>query len=70
MASYFTEVVGYETYAAQADDLHFNFNANSGGGQSFLGGKFRDAKGGLSPSFHLNGRKAVFAFVISGNVIQ
>ena len=38
--SYFIEVEDYKTYANQDADLHFIYNTNSGGGQSFLGGRF------------------------------
>lgn len=67
---YFTEIADYQTYQGEEADFHFNFNANSGGGQSRLGGKFYDANGDLSTPIQLNGRVAVFAFVISGNIIQ
>ena len=60
--SYFTEVEGYETYAGKPDDFHFIYNANSGGGQSFLGGKFRDADGNLASPVSLDGRIGVFHF--------
>lgn len=58
--SYFSEIESYETYATAADDLHFNFNANSGGGQSFLGGKFLNAERELVSSSTLNARTAIF----------
>lgn len=35
--TYFTEITGYQTYAKADADFHFSYNANSGGGQSFLG---------------------------------
>ena len=40
--TYFTEISGYQTYANSDADFHFSYNANSGGGQSFLGGMFID----------------------------
>ena len=64
--SYFTEIEGYETYAGKADDFHFIYNANSGGGQSFLGGKFRDADGNLVSPVSLDGRIGVFHFKSEG----
>lgn len=67
---YFTEIADYQTYQGAEADFHFNFNANSGGGQSRLGGRFYDVNGGLSTPIQLNGRVAVFAFPISGNIIQ
>lgn len=60
--SYFTEIEGYETYAGKVEDFHFIYNANSGGGQSFLGGKFRDASGNLVSPVSLDGRIGVFHF--------
>lgn len=60
--SYFTEVQSYETYADSSDDFHFIYNANTGGGQSFLGGKFSDANGNqISPTV-LNGSLGIFRF--------
>lgn len=67
---YFTEIADYQTYQGEEADFHFNYNANTGGGQSRLGGKFYDANGSLSTPIQLNGRMAVFAFAISGNIIQ
>lgn len=67
---YFTEIADYQTYQGEEADFHFNYNANTGGGQSRLGGKFYDTNGSLSAPIQLNGRTAVFAFAISGNIIQ
>ena len=64
---YFSEIEDYRTYLGKGADFHFNYNANTGGGQSFLGGKFSDASGILQPSSALNGRTAVFQFVGDGN---
>ena len=58
--AYFTEISDYKTYSGKKDDLHFSYNANSGGGQAFLQGSFIDANGNLVPSPELNGREAVF----------
>ena len=60
--SYFTEVESHETYADQEDDFHFIYNANTGGGQSFLGGRFRDSSGNLQAPVILDGRTAQFCF--------
>lgn len=60
---YFSEIEDYRTYLGKGADFHFNYNANTGGGQSFLGGKFSDASGILQPSSVLIGRTAVFQFV-------
>lgn len=64
---YFSEIEDYRTYLGKGADFHFNYNANTGGGQSFLGGKFSDASGILQPSSALNGRTAIFQFVGDGN---
>lgn len=60
--SYFTEIDSYKTYAAEADDFHFIYNANSGGGQSFLGGRFQAADGTMMSPTVLDGRVAAFRF--------
>ena len=62
--SYFSEVDDYRTYTGKEDDFHFIYNANTGGGQSFLGGKFRDKNGALAAPTSLNGRIAVFRFLV------
>ncbi len=61
---YFTEVDDYKTYAGKEDDFHFIYNANTGGGQSFLGGKYRNQSGGLVSPTSLRGCIGVFRFVI------
>ena len=63
--SYFKEIDRYETYADSEDDFHFIYNANSGGGQSFFAGNFRDANGELVSPALLNGRIGKFCFNIS-----
>lgn len=62
--SYFKEIDSYETYANNEDDFHFIYNANSGGGQSFFGGKFRDANGNLASPASLNNRMGHFRFKV------
>ena len=62
--SYFSEVNDYRTYTGKEDDFHFIYNANTGGGQSFLGGKFRDPNGSLVSPTSLNGRLGVFRFTV------
>lgn len=62
--SYFKEIDSYETYANNEDDFHFIYNANSGGGQSFFGGKFRDANGDLASPVSLNNRMGHFRFKV------
>ena len=46
--SYFIEIPNYQTYSGKEADFHFSYNANSGGGQSFLGGKFINVDGELT----------------------
>lgn len=60
--SYFSEIEDYRTYLGKEEDFHFSYNANTGGGQSFLGGKFRGPNGTLCPTNVLNGRVALFQF--------
>ena len=67
--SYFTEISDYQTYQGESADFHFNYNANTGGGQSRLGGKYYDADGQLSAPIKLNGRTAVFRFSCNGKDI-
>jgi len=58
--SYFKEVADYKTYAGSDADLHFSYNANSGGGQSFLGGRFYGEDGQLCSTEQLNGKTVRF----------
>lgn len=44
--TYFHEVEDYQTYKGAVADFHFDYNANSGGGQAFFGGSFYDGHGG------------------------
>lgn len=60
--SYFKEIAESATYSGEQADFHFNYNANSGGGQAFLGGKYYDAKGELVSPETLNGKTSVFKF--------
>lgn len=61
MMSYFTRVEDYKTYEnSPTGDLHYSYNANSGGGQAFLGGKYRDDSGELQSLPPLNNKIAVF----------
>ena len=63
----FCEIGNYKTYDGQAEDLHFHYNANSGGGQSFLGGKFSDGTGAIVASSALDGRTGVFQIEYSND---
>lgn len=58
--SYFQEISNYDTYSNSDSDFHFMYNANSGGGQAFLGGRYIDEKGNLVSPESLNGRTSIF----------
>ncbi len=58
--SYFREISEYATYSGSEADFHFIYNANSGGGQAFLAGRFYDAEGALCSPESLNGKTAIF----------
>lgn len=58
--SYFQEISNYASYLGTDADFHFMYNANSGGGQAFLGGKYIDANGELVSPESLNGKTSVF----------
>ncbi|WP_235301236.1 McrB family protein [Phocaeicola barnesiae] len=61
--SYFIEIESSQTYTNLEVDFHFSYNANSGGGQSFLGGKFRNEKGDLTSPLTLDGCKGLFEYI-------
>lgn len=61
--SYFNEIADYATYSGHEADFHFTYNANSGGGQAFLGGRFYDENGQLTSPEALNGEIAVFKYI-------
>lgn len=54
--SYFREISDYATYSGHEADFHFTYNANSGGGQAFLGGRFYNEDGQLTSPDTLMGR--------------
>lgn len=60
--SYFYEITDYATYSGCEADFHFTYNANSGGGQAFLGGRFYNENGKLTSPETLNGRISVFRY--------
>ena len=68
--SYFEEISKYSTYSERDDDFHFNYNANSGGGQAFLGGRFLDDKEALTSPEMLNGKTAIFKIVYYVNGVM
>ena len=61
--SYFQEISNYATYSGADADFHFMYNANSGGGQAFLGGRYVNADGDLVSPESLNGKTSVFKIV-------
>ena len=58
--AFFTEISNYATYSGQDEDFHFTYNANSGGGQAFLGGRFFNSVGQLVSPETLDGKTAAF----------
>ena len=58
--SYFQEISNYTTYSGAEADFHFMYNANSGGGQAFLGGRYFDTDGNLVSPESLNGKNSIF----------
>lgn len=58
--SYFQEIQNYATYSGTDADFHFMYNANSGGGQAFLGGRYVGSDGQLVSPESLNGKTSVF----------
>ncbi len=59
---YFKRVNDYRTYSGERFDFHFDYNANSGGGQAFLGGTFADAAGTELHPKELEGQTVGLAF--------
>ena len=59
---YFKKVDGFDTYEGHNSDFHYDYNANSGGGQAFLGGSFTDNEGNLHSAKDLEGKLASFIF--------
>lgn len=68
--SYFKKVETYQTYSGQESNLHYDFNANSGGGQAFLGGKVVSPSGNAIPARSLEGRVASFSLRWGGQLIS
>ena len=67
---YFRRIDDNQTYAGQDSDFHYEFNANSGGGQAFLGGRFTDRDGTAAMSSDLDGSIASFALRFHGNLVS
>ena len=59
---YFTKIDSFSTYEGHGSDFHYDYNANSGGGQAFLGGSYMDAEGNSHTSKDLEGMIASFVF--------
>ena len=70
MKSFFSEISDYQTYRGHQADFHFSYNANSGGGQAFLGGRFYDENAVLASPSSLNGRNALFVLSIGNGTNQ
>ena len=64
---YFKRIDSFDTYEGHDSDFHYDYNANSGGGQAFLGGSFADSKGALHSAKDLEGEIASFAFRYRGD---
>jgi len=61
--SYFRQIPDLPTYPEAEGDFRFSYNANSGGGQSFLAGKYKNIDGALLELKTLDEKNAVFKFV-------
>lgn len=62
VVSYFKQITDYQTYRGDEYDFHLDYNANSGGGQAFLGGSYAGGDGGAHASRELEGKNASFVF--------
>lgn len=60
--SYFKRIDDYRTYLGEECDFHLDYNANSGGGQAFLGGTFTGEDGNKTSAAKLNSLTAAFSF--------
>lgn len=60
--TYFKRIEDYQTYSNEKADFHFNYNANSGNGQAFLGGSYYDAEGKSHRPKELEGKLACLFF--------
>lgn len=57
---YFEKIDSFNTYEGHDSDFHYDYNANSGGGQAFLGGSYIDEAGVAFPTKNLEGVTAAF----------
>jgi hypothetical protein len=60
---YFEELQELPVYVEAEGDFRFRYNENSGGGQAFLAGKFKNKDGQLTSPIALDGKTAVFKYV-------
>ena len=60
--SYFSKLISFNTYEGHDSNFHYDYNANSGGGQAFLGGSFNGYEGKLHSGKDLEGKTASFVF--------
>lgn len=65
--SYFKQISDYRTYLGEEYDFHLDYNANSGGGQAFLGGMFADGNGDKAAASALNSATVTFTFRFHGS---
>ncbi len=68
--SYFVKVDDYQTYSGHDSEFHYEYNANSGGGQAFLGGKIIDTAGIVASPSELEGLNASFALRVRDSLID
>lgn len=71
--AYFRKVESYKTYEGEPNNFHLDYNANSGGGQAFLGGSYADDSGELHSSRDLSGHEASFSLYftsVTGETIE
>lgn len=68
--SYFQKVADYQTYSGSESDFHYDFNANSGGGQAFLGGKIAKSDGKALSPHDFDGLNASFELCIRDQLIS
>lgn len=68
--SYFRKISDYQTYSGHDSEFHYDFNANSGGGQAFLGGRIVDTDGNSASPSELEGLNVSFALNIRGQLIS
>lgn len=59
--AYFKKVESYKTYEGESGNFHLDYNANSGGGQAFLGGSYTGDGGELHAARGLSGLEASFS---------